>query len=157
MLRARWPGPGEQGPRDRIVAAPRVVLDTNVLLSALLFSSGRLSVLREAWQSERMIPLVSSVTAAELLRVLSYPKFTLSNADQQELIADVLPYCTVVRMPKAPPRTPACRDPHDEAFLELAAIGKAKFLVTGDRDLLSIRERLSYQIVNPQAFLEELT
>ncbi len=138
------------------MSAPRVVLDTNVLLSALLFSSGRLSALRQAWQSEQMIPLVSSVTAAELLRVLSYPKFKLSNADQQELIADVLPYCTVVRMPKTPARTPTCRDPDDVAFLELAVIGKAKFLMTGDRALLSIRKRLAYRIVKPEAFLEEL-
>ena len=54
---------------------PRVVLDTNLVLSALVFSHGRLGPLRRAWQAGLCMPLVSAVTAAELLRVLQYPKF----------------------------------------------------------------------------------
>ena len=138
------------------MAPPRVVLDTNVVLSALLFRAGRLSAIRGAWQNERIIPLVSSGTAAELLRVLGYPKFKLSSDDQRELVADVLPYCTVVSLPKTPPRAPACRDPHDIPFLQLAASGRAKYLVTGDNDLLAIRGRLSYRIVTAEKFLKSL-
>ena len=57
---------------------PRVVLDTNCLISALLFSKGQLSWLRHAWQNGRCIPLVSRATIEELLRVLAYPKFKLN-------------------------------------------------------------------------------
>ena len=69
----------------------RVVLDTNVVLSALLFTSGRLAWIRRAWQHQQLKPLVCRETASELLRVLAYPKFKLSTAEQQALLEDFLP------------------------------------------------------------------
>jgi predicted nucleic acid-binding protein len=50
----------------------RVVLDTNVVLSSLLFRSGRLSQLRHGWQGKRFLPVVCSQTMAELVRVVGY-------------------------------------------------------------------------------------
>lgn len=114
------------------------MLDTNIVLSALLFARGRLAPLREAWQQARYQPLISSATAAELIRALNYPKFRLSESEQHELLADYLPYCVTVRMPARPPKTPVCRDPADVPFLQLAIVGKADHLVTGDKDLLSL-------------------
>src|SRR5574341_2682778 len=137
--------------------APRVVLDTNLVLSALVFAQGRLPALRHAWQSARCRPLVCQATAAELLRVLAYPKFRLTPAEQQELLADYLPYCTTVRMPVKPPKTPACRDPHDLPFLQLAVAGKAAYLVTGDQDLLSLAGEFSCPIVTAEQLLSTLT
>ena len=49
------------------------------------------------WQHGRCIPLVSQATAAELIRVLAYPKFKLSAAEREELLADYLPCCHSVR------------------------------------------------------------
>ena len=63
----------------------RVVLDTNVVVSALLFTSGRLAWVRRAWQHQRLRPLVCRETANELLRVLTYPKFRLTDGEQQAL------------------------------------------------------------------------
>ena len=57
-----------------LIGPPRVALDTHCVVSALLFSRGRLAWLRRAWQSGRVVPLVSRGTAAELIRVLVYPK-----------------------------------------------------------------------------------
>jgi predicted nucleic acid-binding protein len=56
--------------------ARRVVLDTNTVLSALLFVNGRLVPLRAAWQSGELTPLLCAQTVEELLRVLAYPKFS---------------------------------------------------------------------------------
>jgi putative PIN family toxin of toxin-antitoxin system len=139
-----------------MTAAPRVVLDTNVVLSALVFAQGRLTPLRLAWQQAHCRPLVSAATAAELMRALAYPKFKLSHEEQQEILADYLPYCTAVRISARPPGIPACRDPADRPFLELAAAGKAQYLVTGDSDLLSISSRSKCAIVAPAEFLEVL-
>ena len=137
---------------------PRVVLDTNVVLSALVFSYGRLAPLRLAWQQALFRPLISRVTTAELLRTLAYPKFKLTNEDQEELLADYLPYCTVINLPAKPPRSiPPCRDPSDRPFLQLAAVGKADFLVTGDRDLLSLSEAFDRPIIKAEEFLALLT
>ena len=135
-------------------AAPRAVLDTSVVLSALVFTHGRLASLREAWHAARCRPLLSRATAAELMRVLAYPKFRLSADEQRELLADYLPYCTSVRMPAKPPRTPACRDPFDVPFLQLAVVGKADYLVTGDRDLLSLARAFPCPIVTAEQFLK---
>ena len=67
-------------------APPRVVLDTNVALSALMFPGGPAARVRRGWQTCRFVPLVSSVTATELVRVLAYPKFRLSAAERDELL-----------------------------------------------------------------------
>lgn len=135
---------------------PRVVIDTNLVLSALVFAQGRLMLLRHAWQGAHCQPLVSSVTAAELLRVLAYPKFKLSAADQHELLADYLPYCATVRMPARLPATPACRDPFDLPFLQLAIEGKAEYLVTGDQDLLILANQFACPIITADQFMKAL-
>jgi putative PIN family toxin of toxin-antitoxin system len=135
---------------------PRVVIDTNLVLSALVFSQGRLSSLRLAWQGKQCLPLASKATAAELIRVLAYPKFKLSVADQQELLADYLPYCTTVRMPPRLPVTPDCRDKFDLPFLQLAITGKADFLVSGDLDLLSLAGKFVCPIITADQFIKTL-
>lgn len=134
---------------------PRVVLDTNVVLSALLFAgaAGRLRVL---WQEQRCLPLASAATAQELMRVLAYPKFRLSAAEQADLLADYLPYVATVRMPVPPPAVPACRDPFDVVFLQLAMQGKASALVTGDADLLALAGRCRFAIVTPADYIASL-
>ena len=136
---------------------PRMVIDTNRVLSALVSTQGRLTPLRHTWQGTRCQPLLSSVTATELIRVLSYPKFKLSAGEQQELLADYLPYCTTVRMPTKPPATPACRDKFDLPFLQLAVVDKANFLVSGDQDLLSLADTFFCPIVTADQFMKALT
>lgn len=136
---------------------PRVVLDTNIVLSALLFSGGRVAWLRYAWQSRQMQPLVCKATASELLRVLTYPKFKLTEAEQQDLLADFLPYTDAVSLPDPWPDLPLCRDEHDQVFLALAVAGKADFLVTGDADLLALRESFSGLIMTVDEFRTQLS
>ena len=63
------------------------------------------------------------------MRVLAYPKFKLSHAEQEELLADYLPYCELVTIPDPPPETPKCRDRFDVPFLQLSIAGKAEALV----------------------------
>lgn len=134
---------------------PRIVLDTNVVLSALVFANGRVATLRHAWREGYCLPLVSQATTAELIRVLAYPKFKLNDEEQQELLADYLPWCETVRIPTPTPATPACRDPFDQAFLQLAVAGKADYLVSGDQDLLSLADQFSCPIVTAEQFLTQ--
>ena len=81
------------------------------------------------------------------------PKFKLTVEEQRELLSDYLPYCTPVAMPAKPPRTPPCRDAFDVPFLQLAIVGNADYLVTGDRDLLSLKGRISCPIVTAEELL----
>ena len=141
----------------RAPSAPAVVvLDTNGVLSALVFVNGQLAPLRSSWQNGRCLPLASQATAAELMRVLCYPKFKLSAEDREELLADDLPHCRSVRIPARQPKLPQCHDLHDQMCIELAAAGKADSLVTGDKDLLVLAPAFRRRIVTAQAFLARL-
>ena len=130
----------------------RVVLDTNIVLSALLFNAGRLAWLRRAWQHRQIQPLVCRDTVNELLRVLSYPKFKLTAQEQQDLLGDFLPYAEVITLPTPWPDLPPCRDRKNQVFLVLAHAGRADVLVTGDADLLAMRDVFVGQMVTANEF-----
>lgn len=132
------------------MTAPRVVLDTNVLVSALVFRTGNPAALRVAWQAERIRPLASHETASELIRVLSYPKFQLTDIEREDLVADYLPWCESITVP-ADIVVPEVRDLDDRMFLRLALVGRADALVTGDDDLISLAESFPIAIVTPAA------
>ena len=140
-----------------MAAARRVVLDTNTVLSALLFVHGRLVPLRTAWQAGALTPLLCAKTEEELLRVLSYPKFKLTQEESEELLADYLPYGEVLAPWQSSPAVARCRDEKDQIFLDLAAVGAAQWLVTGDQDLLSLSGQVQFQIIAPAAAIELLT
>jgi putative PIN family toxin of toxin-antitoxin system len=125
----------------------KVVLDTNVVLSALLFSTGRLAWIRHAWQHQQLQPLVCRATVEELMCVLAYPKFKLSVEEQEYLLGDFLPFAEIVALPTPWPKLPVCRDEDDQVFLVLAYIGEADALVTGDSDILSMRNVFQRQII----------
>ena len=128
----------------------RVVFDTNVVISALVFATGRLAWLREHWRAGKCIPLVSRATAHELVRVLAYPKFRLSVELSLELQGDYLPYCESVDVIDRCPVT--CRDVKDQSFLDLAHCGEADVLVSGDDDLLSLAGKTKFAIETHEVY-----
>lgn len=132
------------------------MLDTNVVLSALVFRSESAHRLRDAWQRGACRPVVSTATAQELLRVLACPKFRLSADDRRELLADYLPFVTSVRIPVPAPTVPPCRDPHDAIVLELATAARARLLVSSNRDLLALAGQVKFEVVTPAALLLRL-
>jgi uncharacterized protein len=136
-----------------VTPPPRVVIDTNLVLSALVFS-GSMAKLRLAWQDDLFTPLASKTTVTELIRVLAYPKFKLIKSEQEDLLADYLPFCETVLMPDVLPAIPERRDPFDSRFLVLALVGKADYLVTGDRDLLCLADQFSCLIIKADQFFE---
>jgi uncharacterized protein len=129
----------------------RVVIDTNLVLSALVFG-GSTAKLRLSWQNNRFTPLASKATVTELVRILAYPKFKLTASQQEDLLADYLPFCETVLMPDVLPAIPECRDPFDSPFLLLALVGKANYLVTGDQDLLCLANQFSCPIIKAEQF-----
>ena len=130
----------------------RVVFNTNTVVSALLFSKGRLAWLRTVWRQGTIVPLISKATTEEIIRLLSYPKFHLDATDQEELLGDFLPFAEVIEPVLLTGEVPVCRDKHDRIFLELAAAGEADALVTGDEDLLVLAEQSPIPIMTPADF-----
>jgi uncharacterized protein len=137
--------------QDRIT---RAVFDTNIVLSTLLFSTGRLAWLRNHWAQGQCIPLISPATAAELTRVLAYPKFALAPEDRLELLGDYLPFCHTVRTVRICPVR--CRDSKDQPFLDLAQTGRAHVLITGDKDLLALAAKTRFTIQSPENYRASL-
>lgn len=118
----------------------RVVLDTNTLVSALLFS-GTTSRLVALWQSRQITVLVSKPILQEYLRVLAYPKFRMTEDEIRGLIEEeLLPFVEAVRVKRH--LAIVRRDPEDDKFLECAVTGRAEYIITGDRHL---RELGSYR------------
>ena len=129
--------------------SPRVVYDTTTVVSALLFANGRLAWLRQHWRGSGCVPLISRATAAELTRVLRYPKFRLSPDDARELLGDYLPFCEVIELTEK--CAVVCRDANDQPFLDLAQSGNADLLVSGDQDLLVLAGQTTFLIETPEA------
>jgi hypothetical protein len=132
----------------------RAVLDTNVLISALLFT-GLPSRLVSAWQSARFQPVVSPAILDEYLRVLAYPKFRLTLVEIRSLVEqELLPFVETVRETSEKVTIP--RDPNDAKFIECALTATVPYVVSGDADLLSLRRFETVKIVTVSAFLSVL-
>ena len=132
----------------------RVVLDTNVILSSLLFG-GRLAFIHRAWKEGKLTLLFSEGTLEELVKVLHYPKFGLGDEEIDLLIyIEVLPYAEIVEK-VVDMDSRICRDRDDVKFLECAVSGKADYIVSGDNDLVSVGEIDGVKIITP-AKLREL-
>src|SRR5262245_13314210 len=114
----------------------RCVIDTNVILSALFFESGKPGrAVRKAISDLEV--LASLETLLELSEVLSRPRFDryLSRAEREEFLRA---FTSQVVLVEPTVLISACRDPKDDKFLELAVSGGARSLITGDSDLLAL-------------------
>ena len=116
----------------------RLVLDTNVLVSALLFR-GESSRLVPLWHNGRYRLAVSAPILREYLRVFAYPRFGLAD-DEIRAVANeyILPWCDPFPAGKG---KPVCRDPEDDRFLRCARTARARALISGDRDILVLAPR----------------
>ena len=130
-----------------------VVLDSSVWISALLHSGNPGQIVSLAASGQIAI-YVSPSIRAEVLTVLSRPRFSLSRA-QITLLAQVLDQVASIIEPRE--RLPGVvSDPQDEHVLEAAVAAGARHLITGDkRHLLPLVEFRGIRIVSPRQFLDE--
>ncbi|GBE41287.1 hypothetical protein BMS3Bbin09_01180 [bacterium BMS3Bbin09] len=129
-----------------------VVLDTNILVSALLFR-GELSGIVDLWKKRKFIPLLSKETFEEFRAVLEYPKFSLTVEDIRVIIEEeVLPFFDIVDITDE--IRGVCRDADDDKFISSAESASADLIVTGDMDLLDIGHYKSVKIISASAFLK---
>jgi putative PIN family toxin of toxin-antitoxin system len=130
----------------------RVVLDTNVLISALLFK-GELSRIVRLWQEGKILPIISKETFDKLMAVLEYPKFSLSHAEIKSIIEhEIIPFFEVVNVSEHV--RGACRDPGDDKFISCAISANADFIVTGDKDLFDLKKYQSVRIIQAAEFIK---
>jgi uncharacterized protein len=119
----------------------RIILDTNVAMSALLWRGKPHQLLAQLRQHEGAQLYSSTALLKELADVLTRPSATkqLALIDQQAHTV-LLDYVAAVELIDAPPLPqPVCRDPDDDAVLALALAAAADLVVSGDKDLLVLQ------------------
>ena len=135
----------------------RVVLDTNILIRAVIMPHGTVGPVLLRLRNGDYSLLYSQSLLEELIDVLRRPriyrKYGLSNEDITTVISLIL-----LRGEEVTPEQSIniCRDPKDDKFLEVAVTGKANVLVSGDEDLLTLNPFRGIPIVPPRAFLRLL-
>lgn len=134
----------------------RVVLDTNVLLSGLMFPDGAPGRVVAAWREARFDVVMSVHQLAEIGRALAYPRIrrVLGWDDQriEKFIRQIYVRVQIVDLHGITVEVPA--DPDDAPILATPVAGKADVLVTGDGDLLALHERFAIQ--TPSEFVRRL-
>lgn len=130
---------------------PRFVLDTNVLVSAMLIEDSVPARSLQKSETEGVV-LYSYATLAELSRVLLRPKLSryIAPAHVDGLLARIHRTWECISITH---QIRECRDPKDDMFLELAVNGKANILITGDNDLLTLTPYRGTEIITPSQFL----
>lgn len=133
----------------------RVVLDSNVLISARLSASGAPGRLLEAWLAGRFELIVSPALLAELAGVLERPKFRrwLTGEEAHAFVRTLRVSATLIDDP--PQQHHGLRDPDDAYLLTLARSAGADCLVSGDGDLTSLSDP-EPPIMTPRDFLASL-
>lgn len=132
-------------------AAPKVVLDTNVLIPALGWAGPERRVYELCLQGEVELYLCRSVLE-DLLRVLDYPKFKFPKTHKTAFIQDLLRMANLAEPETLPEVVTA--DPADNHLLACAATAEADFLVTGDKHLLALNSYGSTVICTAGTFWE---
>ena len=137
----------------------RVILDTNMLLGALISPYGPPDIIYRAWRAARFELVTSVAQLEEMRRVSRYPKLktilpahrvgTMVNNMQRAIVLDNLP---------PPPNGMDLNDPNDVFLLSLTLASEADYLVTGDRraGLLQLGSAGRTRIVSPATFCVEV-
>ena len=137
-------------------SVPRAVLDTNVLVSALISPGGASARLLLELRTGAFELIVSPLLLAELREVFGRDKFRrcVSEAEADAYV-ELIRSGSVVRADPGPSPEPLSADPDDEYLIDLARDARADALVTGDAHLLELRAIIP--AMAPAEFLEMLT
>lgn len=129
----------------------KVVVDTNVIVSGLLWGGPPNRILK--WAREGILEIVAcEETTAELRRVIQYERFSKRLSDLDTSSNEVFSYfMNLVKFVPTPETIPQVikKDPFDNTFLALALKNKAHLIISGDRHLLDLKEYKAIQIVMP--------
>ena len=129
---------------------PTVLLDTNVLVSAVLFRGASHALLQAAMRGE--LDLVTSEGLLDELHEVLVRKFSFSSRVAGQIRRELDGPAEIVEPQEIPD---ICQDPDDNQVLAAAKAGGADHIVTGDQDLLDLGSYQGVAIVRPATFLQQ--
>lgn len=131
----------------------KVVIDTNIWISAIFFG-GKLAVILNAWKKEKFLVVFSQETFLELENKLMYWGNRLKGEKEAaEYLLSINRHALFFYPQK---KLKICRDSKDNKFLEIADEADAKYLVSGDKDLLDLKTIEKTKIISPKVFIDYL-
>lgn len=142
---------GESAEKGKPEVTPNVVLDTNVLISALGWAGPESKVFHLALNSGIDL-VISPDLIDEFLRVARYPKFSFSDAEIDSFLGRLLRYAHVIR--PSPTVNLVEEDADDNLVLACALAGRADWIITGDAHLLKLGNYEGIRIVKAVDFLQ---
>jgi len=135
----------------------RAVLDTNVLLRALIKPNGTVGPVLSRLREGVYTAVYSEPVLDELLAKLALPRLRDKYHLTDETTTTLLALLALRGQLIAPQRkVKVCRDPADNMFIDAALAGDALYVVTGDEDLLSLKRFESVRFATPRVFLAAL-
>ena len=132
----------------------RLVIDTNVLVSAIL-SPVSISAKVLNWGEDNGVILYSTTTLTEVLSVLGRSKFS-KYIDHDDIDGLSIRIKTVWLFVEILNQVQLCRDPKDDKFIDLALNGEASHLISGDKDLLVLNPIKNTSVISPRTFWDEI-
>jgi len=134
----------------------KIVLDTNVLVSALINPHGKPAQIINYVFENKLRLFTSPSIIEEMERVLSYPKLMkrhgLEKEELREFVSDLLSIMLLIEEEKT--TEVIMEGPSDNKYLSCAINGKVDFIISGDIHLLNLGEYEGIQIVTPTRFLQ---
>ncbi|MBF0433078.1 MAG: putative toxin-antitoxin system toxin component, PIN family [Fibrobacteria bacterium] len=130
----------------------RIVLDTNVLVSGIFWGGMPYQIL-ELWAKQKIEVFVTPEILLEYNDVMAQLGSKEKNKSVEYWLQFIHERCTLIH-----PRheVTLCRDPDDDKFISCALSARASFIVSGDKDLLTLKEVEKVEIITPGAFVKRM-
>jgi len=135
----------------------RAVIDTNIVIRAVIKPLGTVGPVVVRLRAGEYKLIYSKKLLDELIAKLALPRIRQKYDVDDETVEDILALIALRGEMVEPTRkVKVCRDPKDDMVIEAALAGEAHYIVTGDEDLLTLKEFESIEILTPKSFLDEL-
>lgn len=135
----------------------RAVVDTNILIRAVIKPLGTVGPVVVRLRAGEYKLIYSRKLLDELIAKLALPRIRQKYDVDDETVEDILALIALRGEMVEPIRkVKVCRDPKDDMVIEAALAGEAQYIVTGDEDLLTLKEFESIEFLTPKSFLDEL-
>lgn len=130
----------------------KVVIDTNIFISAFGWGGKPLRIM-QLLEKGRIINCISEDIFTELRIAITYPKLGFSKKIQTNILEFVLSYSDFYESTE---KVNVSADPDDNKFIECALSSKAGYIITGDEDLLKIKNYKNIKFISPDQFLKSI-
>ena len=135
------------------MSVPHIVLDSNVIISGLLFEGHPSQILKLILQGS-LVCFISIPILDEVRDVLQRPKFKLSSEQVLTLVEELHEVCELVTLNLSLEAVED--DPDDNRILECALAAEVNVIISGDSDLINLKQWDKIRILTPAEFIREL-